>query len=92
MPFKPGTSGNPLGRPRRRWIGINEKDRVAEARKTWERLLRLRDHLVLERKHIGTDKDGEPVIADVVPSAKDYIACCKEILESQRWNTADRRL
>jgi hypothetical protein len=78
MPFHPGQSGNPLGGKRKRqWIA--EKQRIAAARKAWERLLRLQDDMVLERKEIK-GADGEPISVDVVPSAKDYIACCKEIL------------
>lgn len=77
MPFQPGQSGNPSGsKTKRQWI--KEKERIREARATWKRLLRVRDDLVLERKTIMSP-DG-PIEVDVVPSAKDYIACCKEIL------------
>jgi hypothetical protein len=78
MPFKKGISGNPLGRPGRRWI--SEKDRVIEAQKTSAKLVQIRDGMILERKEVGHDAEGNPITVDVVPSAKDYISCCKEIL------------
>jgi hypothetical protein len=57
-----------------------DRERMREAHKTWKKLLQIRDGLVLERKVIGKDDDGNPIEADVVPSIKDLIACCKEIL------------
>jgi hypothetical protein len=43
-------------------------------------LIEIRNGMVLERKVIGKDDDGNPIEVDVVPSIKDLIACCKEIL------------
>ena len=40
-----------------------------------------RNGMVLERKIIGKDDDGNPIEVDVVPSIKELIACCKEILD-----------
>jgi hypothetical protein len=45
---------------------ISEKEKIAEARKAWKKLLALRDGMVLERKTINT---AEGVLeVDVVPS------------------------
>jgi hypothetical protein len=80
MPFQKGQIPNPSGaKYKRQWIA--EKRRIAEARKTWEFLIKLRDGMVLERKQIGTDKDGEPIMADIVPSAKDLLNCCRQIFD-----------
>lgn len=80
MPFQKGQSGNPHGyKTKRQWI--KEQERFREAKATWKKLLQLRDDLILERKQIGTDKDGLPIVADVVPSVKDYLNCCKQILD-----------
>jgi len=79
MQFQPGQSGNPGGRSKKSWI--KDRERMWEAKRTWKLLLKLRDGMILERKEIGKDpKTGEPIMADVVPSARDLIACCKEIL------------
>ena len=77
MPFRKGISGNPGGRTRKGWI--QEQERFREARRSWRRLIEIRDGLVLERKSI-TNAAGEVTHVDVVSSIKDEIACCKEIL------------
>jgi hypothetical protein len=58
---------------------ISEKEKIAEARKAWNKLLALRDGMVLERKLVNTP-DG-PVEVDVVPSARGFIRCCEVILD-----------
>ena len=76
MKFQPGISGNPLGAPKRVWVSPLERGR--EARRTWKRLLKIRDSLILERKTIQTP-DG-PVEVEVTPSIRDLIRCCEVIL------------
>jgi hypothetical protein len=77
MPFQKGQSGNPFGyKTKKQWL--LEKERIKEARETWAKLLRIRDEMVLERR--TEIRDGEEVVIEVVPSHKDLIACCKEIL------------
>jgi hypothetical protein len=58
---------------------ISEKEKIAEARKTWCKLLALRDGMVLERKTVSTP--AGPVEVEVVPSARDLIKCCEVILD-----------
>jgi hypothetical protein len=58
---------------------ISEKDKIAEARKTWKKLLAMRDGMVLERKTVNTPEG--PIEVDVVPSIKDLILCCHSILD-----------
>jgi hypothetical protein len=64
--------------PRKKYW-ISEKEKIAEARKTWKKLLALRDEMVLERKTINTPEG--PVEVDVLPSARDLIKCCEVILD-----------
>jgi hypothetical protein len=72
-----GQSGNPLGyRTKRQWI--KEKERFEEAKKSWAKLLDLRDGLILERKMMMVDGKMQEVI--VTPSAHDLIDCCDKIL------------
>jgi hypothetical protein len=52
---------------------------MREAQKTWRKLLELRDDMIREKVTI-VGKDGEPREIYVVASHKDFIACCKEIL------------
>jgi hypothetical protein len=77
MRFQPGQSGNPGGR--KKSIGLSRAVRASEGLKTWARLIRIRDDLVLERKIIK-GAEGEPVEVDVVPSAKVYADVCCKIL------------
>lgn len=77
MPFKKGQIANPFGQRRKMWL--KQVERTREAKETWSRLLRLRDDMVLERKEVPNG-DGGVMLVDVVVSAKDYLACCKEIL------------
>src|ERR1043166_4535782 len=79
MPFQPGQSGNPGGQRKTRRQWIKEQERFREAKASWEKLLKLRDEMVLERKTIP-GPGGEPIEVDVVPSVRELIACCKEIL------------
>ena len=64
--------------PRKKYW-ISEKEKIAEARKAWSKLLAVRDGMVLERKIVNAP-DGV-VEVDVVPSARDLIKCCEVILD-----------
>lgn len=68
MPFIPGQSGNPGGR--KKSLGLSDAVRKSAALKSWAWLCRAGDGQVLERKEIGKDKDGNPIMFDVVPSLK----------------------
>lgn len=81
MPFQKGQSGNPGGQVKTRRQWVKEQERFREAKASWKKLLQIRDDMVLERKEIGIDAEGNPRIVDVVPSIKDYLACCKQILD-----------
>ena len=35
--------------------------RAIQGLETWVRVLRIRDELVVERKQVGVDKDGNPI-------------------------------
>jgi hypothetical protein len=76
MPFNKGQSGNALGNTRRRWI--QEKQRIAEARATWAKLLKIRDGLIIERRTVQT-ADGAQEL-EVCASIKDLLKCCEIIL------------
>jgi hypothetical protein len=58
---------------------LEEKEKIAEARKAWKKLLAVRDGMVLERKTIASP--DVPIEVDVVPSARDLIKCCEVILD-----------
>jgi hypothetical protein len=79
MPFQKGNKANPGGRPKKSWI--KDRERMREAQATWKKLLQVRDDMVLERKEVGKFPNGDPIIADVVPSVRDYLFCCKQILD-----------
>lgn len=68
MPFPKGVSGNPGGR--KKALGLSRAVRKSEGLKSWAWLCKAGDEQVLERKEIGKDKDGNPIMADVVPSVK----------------------
>jgi hypothetical protein len=75
MPFQKGQSGNPAGyKTKRQWIA--EKRRISEARKTFDRLIQIRDGLI---KEIGEDENGNTIYA--TPSAKDLLNCCRQIFD-----------
>jgi hypothetical protein len=79
MPFQPGNKLNPNGRPKKHWI--RERERMREAQRSWAKLLEIRDGLVLERREIGVDDKGQPIVIEVTASIKDMLACCKRILD-----------
>jgi hypothetical protein len=79
MSFQKGSSANPGGRPKKHWI--RERERMREAQRTWAKLLEIRDGLVLERREIGVDDKGHPIVIEVTASIKDMLACCKQILD-----------
>ena len=68
MPFSKGTSGNPGGK--RKPVGLSRAVRKSEGLKSWAWLCKAADGQVLERKEIGKDQDGNPIMVDVVPSLK----------------------
>ena len=84
-----GQSGNPKGsKPgarallsleQRYWL--DQKNKVIEARKTFRKLVKIRDDMVLERKMMKHPETGEMCEFEVVPSIQDYIAVCREILD-----------
>ena len=78
MPFQPGTSPNSGGRPKKSWI--KDRERMREAQASWRKLIDIRNGMVLERKTVKDFSTGEMIEVDMVPSIKDLIACCKEIL------------
>jgi hypothetical protein len=78
MTWRKGQSGNPLGAPKRAWLA--DATRFEEARKTWHRLLAIRDGLILERQQIRAD-NGEMITVDVTPSVRDLIIVCDKILD-----------
>lgn len=47
---------------------------------TLARLLQIRDGLVLERKQVGVNDSGEPIIVDVVADVKELVRVCQIIL------------
>ena len=76
MAFKPGQSGNPGGR--KKSLGLSHAVRRSEGLKTWAKLLALRDEKIREQTVIK--ENGEPVVVDVVPSAKELREVCKLII------------
>jgi hypothetical protein len=71
MPFAKGQSGNPGGK--RKALGLSRAVRKSEGLKSWAWLCKAGDGYVLERKEIGKDKDGNPIMVDVVPSLKSLL-------------------
>jgi hypothetical protein len=82
MAFKPGQSGNPGGR--KKSLGLSRAVRRNEGLKTWAKLLALRDEKIREQTIIK--ENGESVIVDVVPSARELRESCKLIL-AYCWGT-----
>jgi hypothetical protein len=76
MAFKPGQSGNPGGR--KRSLGLSRAVRRNEGLKTWAKLLALRDERIKEQTVIK--ENGEAVVVEVVPSARELREACKLIL------------
>ena len=82
MAFKPGQSGNPGGR--KKSLGLSPAVRRSEGLKTWAKLLALRDEKIREQTIIK--ENGDPVVVDVVPSARELREVCKLIL-AYCWGT-----
>ncbi len=76
MPYKPGQSGNPGGRERS--LGLLRAVRRSEGLKTWGKLLALRDEKIKEQTVIT--ENGEKIVIEVVPSARELREACKLIL------------
>jgi hypothetical protein len=60
MPFKKGAEWNG-NRGGRKVPGLSRPVRASQGLETWARVLRMRDELVVERKQVGVDKDGNPI-------------------------------
>ena len=84
MPFQKGQITNPGGR--KKALGLSHAVRKNEGLKTWAKLLAIRDDMVLERKEIGKDDEGAPIMVDVVPSIKEQRETAKLIL-AYCWGT-----
>ena len=84
MAFKPGHSGNPGGR--KKSLGLSRAVRKSEGLKSWAWLCKAGNEQVLERKQVGTDGAGNPIMVDVVPSVKTLLDVHKLIL-SYCWGT-----
>jgi hypothetical protein len=82
MPFEKGKSGNPGGR--KKAIGLSRPVRKSEGLKTWAKLLALRDEEI--REQVVTKENGETVVIEVVPSAKELREVSKLIL-AYCWGT-----
>jgi Family of unknown function (DUF5681) len=82
MAFKPGQSGNPGGR--KKPLGLSPAVRRSEGLKTWAKLLALRDEKIREQTVIK--ENGESVVIEVVPSARELREACKLIL-AYCWGT-----
>jgi hypothetical protein len=82
MPFQKGQSGNPGGRNKA--IGLSRAVRTSEGLKTWAKLLALRDEKIGEQTVIK--ENGETVVVEVVPSARELREACKLIL-AYCWGT-----
>jgi hypothetical protein len=59
MPFKKGAEWNG-NRGGRKVPGLSRPVPASQGLETWARVLRMRDELVVERKQVGVDKDGNP--------------------------------
>ena len=79
MPFKKGAEWNG-NRGGRRVPGLSRPVRASQGLETWARLLRMRDELVVERKQVGVDKDGKPIMVDCVLDAALYFRVLEKIL------------
>jgi hypothetical protein len=79
MPFKKGTEwkGNRGGR---KVPGLSRPVRASQGLETWARLLRMRDELVVERKQVGVNKEGDPITVDCVLDAALYFRVLEKIL------------
>ena len=84
MAFPKGTSGNPGGR--KRTLGLSHAVRRSQGLKSWSWLCKAGDGLVLERKQIGEDKDGNPIMVDVVPSVT-VLANVHKLILAYTWGT-----
>ena len=84
MPFPKGQSGNPGGR--KKALGLSRAVRKSQGLKSWAWLCKAGNEEVLERKEIGKDKDGVPIMVDVVPSVKVLLDVHKLIL-AYCWGT-----
>ena len=84
MPFPKGQSGNPGGR--KKALGLSRAVRKSQGLKSWAWLCKAGNEEVLERKEIGRDKDGNPIMVDVVPSVKVLLDVHKLIL-AYTWGT-----
>ena len=82
MPYKPGQSGNPGGR--KRSLGLSRAVRRSEGLKTWAKLLALRDEKIKEQTVIT--ENGEKIVIEVVPSARELREACKLIF-AYCWGT-----
>ncbi|HEY7322992.1 MAG TPA: hypothetical protein VIE89_35985 [Candidatus Binatia bacterium] len=78
MPFVKGQSGNPGGK--KKALGLSRHVRASQGLETWARLLQIRDGLVLERKQVGVNESGEPIMVDVVADVKELVRVCQIIL------------
>ena len=76
MPFQKGQSANPGGRQKA--LGLSRAVRESEGLKTWAKLLALRDEKIKEQTVIK--ENGESVIVEVIPSARELREACKLIL------------
>ena len=82
MPFQKGQISNPGGR--KKALGLSRAVRKNEGLKTWAKLLALRDEKIKEQTIIK--ENGESVVIEVVPSARELREACKLIL-AYCWGT-----
>jgi hypothetical protein len=82
MKFQKGQSGNPGGR--KKSLGLSHAVRKSEGLKTWAKLLALRDEKIKEQTVIT--ENGEKIVIEVVPSARELREACKLIL-AYCWGT-----
>lgn len=85
MPFQKGVSGNPGGK--RKALGLSRGVRIQEGKKTWKKLLQIRDEQVKE-PYLNKET-GELVY--VVPSIKELRESCKLIL-AYCWGQPSQKL
>ena len=84
MPFQKGQITNPGGR--KKALGLSRAVRKSQGLKSWAWLCKAGNEEVLERKEIGRDKDGAPIIVDVVPSVK-VLADVHKLILAYCWGT-----